>query len=269
MAVDTTFMDVYDMKLAAGRFFSRDFPTDTSKAVLVNEAAVRTFGWQKPENAIGKKFGKGEEARYVIGVIKDFNFESLHKPVEALMVEYSKGGNRLSLKIDARYTEEAINHVKKIWKTSIPDIPLEYAFVDESLKRQYGNEQKMQGIFYGFAGLSLLIACLGLFGLSIFIVERKVKEIGIRKVLGASVTGIVGLLSKDFMKLVLIAAVIASPLAWYFMHEWLQDFAYRINIGWWVFAIAGMIALLIALFTVSFKAIKAAIANPVKSLRTE
>ncbi len=269
MAVDTTFFDVYDMKLAAGRFFSRDFPTDTSKAVLVNEAAVRTFGWQKPENAIGKRFGKGDDTRYVIGVVKDFNFESLHKPVEALMIGYSKAGNRLSLKIDGRHTEEAINHIKKVWKTAVPDIPLEYAFVDETIQRQYGNEQKMQGIFYGFAGLSLLIACLGLFGLSIFIVERKVKEIGIRKVLGASVAGIVGLISKDFMKLVLVAAVIASPLAWYFMHEWLQDFAYRINIGWWVFGIAGTIALLIALVTVSFRAIKAAVANPVKSLRTE
>jgi putative ABC transport system permease protein len=173
------------------------------------------------------------------------------------------------LKIDARHTEEAINHIKKTWKASVPDIPLEYAFVDESIQKQYGNEQKMQGIFYGFAGLSLLIACLGLFGLSIFVVERKVKEIGIRKVLGASVPGIVGLLSKDFLKLVLIAAVIASPLAWYFMHEWLQDFAYRVNIGWWVFGIAGAIALFIALFTVSFRAIRAAMANPVTSLRTE
>ncbi|MGZ8525414.1 MAG: ABC transporter permease, partial [Chitinophagaceae bacterium] len=242
IAVDTTFMDVYDMKLAAGRFFSRSHPTDTSKSVLVNEAAVRTFGWQKPENAIGKRFGKGDEARYVIGVIKDFNFESLHKPVESLMIEYAKAGNRLSLRIDTRHTEEAINHIKKTWKTSVPDIPLEYSFVDDSIEKQYGNEQKMQGIFYAFAGLSLLIACLGLFGLSIFIVERKVKEIGIRKILGASVSGIVGLLSKDFMKLVLIAAFIASPLAWYFMHAWLQDFAYRIDIGWWVFGIAGTIA---------------------------
>ena len=269
MGVDTTFADVYNLKLAAGRFFSKSFPTDTSKAVLVNEAAVRTFGWQKPENAIGKRFGKGKDTRYVIGVIRDFNFENLHKPVEALLIGYEKAGSRLSLKIDARHTEEAINHIKKIWKASIPDIPLEYAFVDESIQKQYGNEQKMQGIFYGFAGLSLLIACLGLFGLSIFVVERKVKEIGIRKVLGASVPGIVGLLSKDFLKLVLIAAVIASPLAWYFMHEWLQDFAYRINIGWWVFGIAGAIALLIALFTVSFRAIRAAMANPVNSLRTE
>jgi len=269
MGVDTTFADVYNLKLAAGRFFSKGFPTDTSKALLVNEAAVRTFGWQKPENAIGKRFGKGDDARYVIGVTRDFNFESLHKPVEALMIEYAKAGNRLSLKIDARHTEEAINHIKKVWKTSVPDIPLEYAFVDESIGKQYGNEQKMQGIFYGFAGLSLLIASLGLFGLSIFVVERKVKEIGIRKVLGASVPGIVSLLSKDFLKLVLIAAVIASPLAWYFMHQWLQDFAYRINIGWWVFGVAGAIALFIALFTVSFRAIRAAMANPVKSLRTE
>jgi len=269
IGVDTTFFDTYSMKLAAGRFFSKNFPTDTTKAVLVNEAAVRTFGWQKPENAIGKRFGKGDDVRTVIGVIKDFNFESLHKPVEALLIEYARGGNRLSLKIDARHTDEAINHLQKIWKTSVPDIPLEFAFVDESIEKQYGNEQKMQGIFYGFAALSLLIACLGLFGLSIFVVERKVKEIGIRKVLGASISGIVGLLSAEFLKLVLIAAVIASPFAWYFMHEWLQDFAYRVNIGWWVFGVAGVTALLIALVTISFRAIKAALANPVKSLRTE
>ena len=137
------------------------------------------------------------------------------------------------------------------------------------MEKQYGNEQKMQGIFYGFAALSLLIACLGLFGLSIFVVERKVKEIGIRKVLGASVTGIVGLLSGDFLKLVLIAAVIAFPVAWWAMNKWLQDFAYRIDIGWWIFIAAGVITLLIALFTVIFQAIKAAVANPVKSLRTE
>src|SRR6185436_5378273 len=269
MGVDTTFFDTYGMKLAAGRFFSKDFPTDSTKAVLVNEAAVRTFGWENAENAIGKRFGKGDDATSVIGVIKDFNFESLHKPVEALLIYYARGGNRLSLKIDARHADEAINHLQKTWRSSVPGIPLEFAFVDESIEKQYGNEQKMQGIFYGFAGLSLLIACLGLFGLSIFVVERKVKEIGIRKVLGASVPGIVGLLSKDFLKLVIIAAVIASPLAFYFMHEWLKDFAYRINIGWWVFVASGIVALLIALLTISFKAVKAAIANPVKSLRTE
>jgi putative ABC transport system permease protein len=141
--------------------------------------------------------------------------------------------------------------------------------VDAEIAKQYGNELKMEGIFYGFSALSLLIACLGLFGLSTFVVERKIKEIGIRKVLGANVSGIVGLLSKDFLKLVLISILIATPLAWYFMNNWLQDFAYRIRINWWVFIAAGIIAIFIAFITVSIKSIRAAIANPVKSLRTE
>ncbi len=270
MGVDTNFLDTYDLKLTAGRFFSRDMPTDTIQAVLVNEAAVRTFGWQKPENAIGKRFGKGEDTRYVIGVVKDFHFESLHKPVEALMIAYARGGSRMSLKIDAAHIDEAINHLKKTWRvTAEQTIPLQYSFVDQRLNQQYGNEQKMQGIFVVFSALSLLIACLGLFGLTTFVVEHKVKEIGIRKVLGASVTGIVNLLSFDFLRLVLISLLIASPLAWYFMHNWLQDFAYRISVSWWIFIVAGLIALFIALVTVSFQAIKAALANPVKSLRAE
>lgn len=269
MAVDTSYFNTYNLKLAAGRFFSKDIPTDTTAAVLVNEAAVKTFGWQTPEKAIGKKFGKGKDAQYVIGVLKDFNFENLHKPVEALKINYSIHGSELSLKVDAGNMSLAIDNLKKIWKALVPDVPLQYAFVDENISKQYGNEQKMQGIFYAFAGLSLLIACLGLFGLSIFIVERKIKEIGIRKVLGASVGGIVSLLSKDFAKLVVISIIIATPFSWYFMNGWLEDFAYRINISWWIFALAGIIALAIALLTISFRAIKAAIANPVKSLRTE
>jgi putative ABC transport system permease protein len=269
LRADSSYLDTYDMQLAAGRFFAKDVPTDTTKSVLVNEAAVRTFGWEKPANAIGKRFGKGEDTRYVIGVVKDFNFESLHKPVEALLITYALPGDRLSLKVDAAHIEEVTAHLEKTWKALVPEVPLQYAFVDESIANLYGNEQKMQGIFYGFAGLSLLIACLGLFGLSIFIVERKIKEIGIRKVLGASIPNIVGLLSTDFLKLVLIAALIASPLAWYFMHQWLQDFAYRIDIKSWAFIAAGIIALLIAFLTISFRAVKAAIVNPVKSLRTE
>jgi putative ABC transport system permease protein len=269
MSVDTSFFDTYDIKLAAGRFFSPEFPADTAKSLLVNEAAVRTFGWLKPENAIGKRFGKGDDQQVVVGVVKDFNFESLHKPVEALRIGYAQRGNSLSLKIDTRHTDEALNHLKKIWPSSVPDIPLQYAFVDEKVNQQYGNENKMQGVFYAFAGLSVLIACLGLFGLSIYVVERKVKEIGIRKVLGASVPGLVNLLSKDFLVLVLLAILIATPISWIFMNEWLKDFAYRINVSWMVFIAAGLVAALIALLTVSVKAIKAAIANPVKSLRTE
>jgi putative ABC transport system permease protein len=269
MSVDADYFKTYDMKLAAGRFFSKDIPTDTIKSVLVNEAAVRTFGWQKPENAIGKPFGKGDRRQYVIGVVKDFNFESLHKPVEALMIYYSLHPGSLSLKIDASHIDEAVNQLKKTWSGLAAAVPLQYSFVDVEIAKQYGNELKMEGIFYGFSALSLLIACLGLFGLSTFVVERKIKEIGIRKVLGANVSGIVGLLSKDFLKLVLISILIATPLAWYFMNNWLQDFAYRIQINWWVFLASGIIAVFIAFITVSIKAIKAAIANPVKSLRTE
>jgi len=269
MSVDENYFDTYGMKLAAGRFFSKVFPTDTTKAIIVNEAAVRTFGWKSPQNAIGKRFDTGVNAQYVIGVVKDFNFEALHKPVEAMRITYARQGSEMSLKIDSKHIDAALNHVKKTWKAMAPDVPLEYSFVDEHIKEQYNNEQKMQGVFYAFAGLSLIIACLGLFGLSIFVVERKIKEIGIRKVLGANVPGIVIMLSKDFAVLVAIAVLIATPLSWYFMNNWLNDFAYRINIEWWMFAVAGVIALLIALITVSIKSIKAAIANPVKSLRTE
>jgi len=269
MSVDADYFKTYDMKLAAGRFFSKDIPTDTTKALLVNEAAVRTFGWQNPENAIGKPFGKGDETQYVIGVVKDFNFESLHKPVEALRIGYATRGSRISLKVDAAHIDEAIARLKATWSDLAPAVPLQYNFIEDEIAKQYGNEQKMEGIFYGFALLSLVIACLGLFGLSTFVVERKTKEIGIRKVLGANVSGIVGLLSKDFLKLVLISILIATPLAWYFMSKWLQDFAYRVHIEWWVFIAAGIIAVFIALVTVSIQSIKAAIVNPVKSLRAE
>jgi putative ABC transport system permease protein len=205
----------------------------------------------------------------VIGVVKDFNFESLHKPVEALLIGYTRDGQTLSLKIDAAHIDQAIQHVKQTWASLAPDVPLEYSFVDESIGRQYGSEQKMEGIFYVFSVLSLLIACLGLFGLTTFVVERKIKEIGIRKVLGASISGIVGLLSKDFLLLVLISMLIASPLAWYFMNNWLQSFAYHIHIYWWMFLLAGLLAILIAFITISFRAIKAAMANPVAALRNE
>ena len=269
MNVDDEYFRTYDMKLAAGRFFSKNISSDSTKAVLVNEASVRTFGWQTAQNAIGKKFGKGDQTRQVIGVIKDFNFENLHKPVEAVLVGFAHDGGLLSFKMDASHFEEALNHLKKTWQLLAPHVPLQYSFVDEKIGLQYGSEQKMQGIFYGFSGLSLLIACLGLFGLTTFVIERKVKEIGIRKVLGASVGGIVQLLSKDFLRLIIISILIATPIAWYFMNGWLADFAYRININWWVFLIAGAAAVAIAIVTVSLQAIRAAMANPVKSLRTE
>jgi putative ABC transport system permease protein len=235
----------------------------------VNEAAVRTFGWKNAEDAIGKRFGKGDNARYVIGVVRDFNFESLHKPVDALLIGYIGSANLLSLKIDVTHIHEAINQLSKTWKQVVADVPLEYFFVDARIAEQYGNEQKMEGIFYGFSLLSLLIACFGLFGLTTFVVERKTKEIGIRKVLGANVPGIVALLSRDFLKLVLLSLIIATPLAWYFMNDWLKDFAYRTRIEAWIFLASGAIAICIAFVTVSIQSIRVAVANPVKSLRTE
>ncbi len=269
MSVDENYFNTYGMQLAAGRFFSKDFPTDTSRAVIVNEAAVRTFGWKTPENALGKRFDTGKNAHYVIGVVKDFNFEPLHKPVEALRIMYARYSSEMSLKIDAEHIDAALDHIKRTWKTMVPEVPLEYSFVDDRLRDQYNNEKKMETVFYTFAGLSLVIACLGLFGLSIFIAERKVKEIGIRKVLGANLRGIVALLSKDFAGLIAIAIVIAIPLSWLYMNSWLNDFAYRINIEWWMFAVASIIALLVALLTISIKSVKAALENPIKSLRTE
>jgi putative ABC transport system permease protein len=267
--VDPDYMDTYDMSLAAGRFFSLDFPSDTTKAVIVNETAVKTFGWEKNENAIGKRFGKGEGAKYVVGVIKDFHFESLHKPVEAVMMHYARFAGTVSLKVDATHVDNAIEHLKATWKTVNPEVPLMYTFVDQDIKSQYGNEQKMQSLFYGFSALSLVIACIGLFGLTIFVVERKIKEISIRKVLGANGAGIVSLISKDFVKLVLIANVVAIPVAYFVMNKWLEDFSYRIEIKWWVFVAAGVMGLIIAFVTVSFQAIRAAMTNPATGLRTE
>lgn len=269
ISVDPDYFETYGMELAAGRFFSKDIATDTMKAVLVNEAAVRTFGWQKAEQAIGKRFGKGDDARSVIGVVKDFHFESLHKPVDALVVHFARGGNLLSLRLDRSNVKEAVRHLETTWQRMIPNVPLDYAFVDHQVAEQYGNEQVTETLFMLFSSLSLFIACLGLFGLVSFMAEQKVKEIGIRKVLGASVTGIVALLSKDFLRLVLIAMLIAAPLAWYFMEQWLQDFAYRIDISWWVFALAGFAALTIALLTIALRSLKAAFVNPVESLRSE
>jgi putative ABC transport system permease protein len=187
--VDPDYLATYNMSIVAGRFFSKEFPSDTTKGVLVNETAVKTFGWEKPENAIGKRFGKGDHAKYVVGVLRDFHFESLHKPVEAVMLHYARFAGTISLKVDASHADEAIEHLKSTWASINPEVPLLYSFVDEDIQKQYGNEQKMQSLFYAFSALSLIIACIGLFGLSIFVVERKIKEISIRKSVGCKWRG--------------------------------------------------------------------------------
>ena len=205
----------------------------------------------------------------IVGVVKNFHFESLHQNIGPLSMHIGNAPGLMSFKVSAANIPNVLQQAQAKWKAMAPGMPFAHQFLDDSFDRMYRNEQRVGKIAMIFSILTIFIACLGLFGLATFIAEQRTKEIGIRKVLGASVRNIVGMLSKDFLKLVLIAFVIAAPVAWYFMNNWLQDFAYRINIDWKVFVIAGAFALFVALITVSFQAIKAALSNPVKSLRTE
>ncbi len=271
VSVDYDFIPTYGIQMAAGRNFSREYGTDTSSFVL-NESAIKALGW-KTKDAIGKDFKYGNTKGHIIGVISDFHFESMHQSIVPLvLVMFPPNAayfNNLSVKFSGSNPAASIAWLENTWKKFLPEIPFEYNFLDENFDRLYGAEQRQGTIFTTFACIAIFIASLGLFGLSAFTISQRIKEIGVRKVLGADVAGIVALLSKDFLKLVLIAAIIAFPVAWYSMHNWLKDFAYRVNIQWWVFVIAAIAALAIALITVSFQAIKAAIANPVRSLRTE
>jgi putative ABC transport system permease protein len=206
------------------------------------------------------------------GVVNDFHFESLHQrilPMVFFLRDDNIGYNRVSIKINGHAVPAALSHVEKVWKKFLPETPFDYSFLDDSYTRLYDAELRQSTIFTVFSFIAIFIACLGLLGLSAFAISQRVKEIGIRKVLGAGVGTIVGLLSKDFLKLVLVAAFIAFPVAWIAMRKWLQDFAYRIPVPWWVFIVAGIVAALVAFATIAFQSIKAANANPVKSLRTE
>jgi putative ABC transport system permease protein len=259
--------------LVKGRNFSKEFGTD-SLGLVINESTAKVLGYDDP---IGKKIyttgfkgnNNAATAFNIIGVVKNFNYQSLHELVGPLVFLYGKNPYTASFKVKPSQIGSIISQVQSKWKTMASGMPFSYRFLDDSFNDMYKAEQRAGKLALIFSILTILIACLGLFGLASFIAEQRTKEIGIRKVLGASVNGIISLLSKDFMKLVLIASVLAFPVAWWCMHHWLQDFAYRINIGWWLFVLAAAIALMIALVTVSFQAIKAAIANPVKSLRTE
>ena len=267
LQIDYDFIPAYQIGMAAGRNFSRSYSTDTSMVVL-NETAVRQLGWT-PEQAIGKPFQYGPAKGQIIGVTKDFHFESLHQQMSALaMILTPRQLNWLSIPIQGNIPA-GVQRVETIWKKFFPERPFDYQFLDTRFDRLYAREQTQQTLFSIFAGVAILISCLGLFGLSMFMAEQRTKEIGIRKVLGASEASLVALFSKDFMKLVIIALVIASPVAWYAMHTWLTDFAYRTDIHWWVFLLAGGLTVLIALLTVSFQSVKAALMNPVKSLRSE
>jgi len=267
---DYDFLKTYDIPIVAGRNFSRSFSTDTNN-YLLNEAGVKALGWKNPENAIGRDIKYGGIQGKVVGVVKDSHFESLHQNIIPLLFALPSFNYypKISVKIDGHNVQSAISTLTDTWRKYLPESPFEYTFLDERFDRLYKSEQQQGQLFTIFSCIAILIACLGLFGLSAFTISQRFKEIGIRKVLGATVSQIVSELSKDFLKLVLIAAIIAFPVAWYSMNKWLLDFAYRINMSWWVFAIAGVTALIIAFATISFQSIKAALMNPVKSLRSE
>jgi putative ABC transport system permease protein len=271
--MDYDFLNVFKMQLLAGRNFSADFPKDRDTSAIITKSAVSLLGFKSPEDALGKTIlvpAFGDAKLIVVGVVKDYHQVSLKKTIEpSVFVCSIYQGEFYSVRIKTTNLAQSIQVIENSWTKAFAGNPFNYTFLDEYFNRQYANERRFGKLFTAFALLAIIIGCLGLFGLSSYTASQRIREIGIRKVLGASVGSVVVLLSKDFMKLIIISLVIASPIAWWVMDNWLQDFAYRIDIGWWVFAIAGFAALVIAMLTVSFQAIKAALLNPVKSLRSE
>ncbi|HEX6982448.1 MAG TPA: ABC transporter permease [Balneolaceae bacterium] len=266
--VDVDYLETLGIKLKTGRQLSAQRPTDLKEAVLLNEVAVAELGWKDP---VGKtiSFG-GQDPQTVIGVVENFHFTSFHEKIAPIFIRhYQRWVAYTAVKINTNELKQALEQIEQIWLQFAPNYPFDYFFLNEAFEQLYRSEHRIARIFTIFFCIAIFIACLGLFGLAAYASERRTKEIGIRKVMGATVSNIVSLLSKDFLKLVLIGFVIAVPIAWYFMQQWLQDFAYRIEIGFGIFLLAGALALFIALATVSWQSIRAALANPVDSLRSE
>jgi putative ABC transport system permease protein len=270
--IDEHYLALMGMKIIAGRNFDISIASDTTESVIINETLANTVLGKTAEKAIGQQFkARGDKFKTVIGVTRDFNFESLTHAVRPQLFVMNNNFPPSKFFVRVRPGDPAVSLslLEKKWKNIVVDLPFKYSFLDEDMNRFYKSEERWSEIVGWAGGISIFLACLGLFGLAALAAINREKEIGIRKVLGASVPAIVRLLSRDFLKLVFIALVIASPFAWYFMNKCLQDYVYRINIGWWVFAVTGSVAVLIAFITISFQAVKAAIANPVNSLRSE
>ena len=268
--VDFGFLEQYKFKLLAGRTFSKDIATDTMQAMLLNEKAVTLFGYASPQAAIGKNFSQWGKKGRIIGVIKNYNFTGLQKEITPLSICLNFDDcNYLSVKLSGRDLPATIAAIKSRWNKIAPSRSFDYFFLDEAFNKQYRAEERFGRLFINFAVLAIFISCLGLLGLASYSTVQRTKEVGVRRVMGASAAGIVRLLSVDFLKLVIIAFLIAVPLAWIVMDRWLHDFAYREPIAWWIFALSGTGAVIIAFATISYQAIHAAIANPVKSLRSE
>ncbi|HRI60244.1 MAG TPA: ABC transporter permease, partial [Saprospiraceae bacterium] len=272
---DSRFVPALGLDLIAGRNFRDDTGLGDSCSVILNEAAVRAIGWENPVGKWMRYPGNGNQRFQCVGVMRDFHLGSVRGAIEPAAIFHQSSN---SYRVWASYivarlrpgTEQSVlEKTARLWAAAIPNAPFKFDFLDASFARIYRSEAKMGSVLGVFTGLALFIGCLGLFALAAFTAERRTKEIGIRKVLGASVAGITGLLAKGFLKLVVIAILIASPVAYFFMQKWLADFAYRIDIQWWMFAVAGAVAVAVAFLTVGFQSVKAALANPVKSLRSE
>jgi len=264
MAIDKDFMSFFKMKLSQGAVFTGAVADSTH--FILNEAAVKEIGLKNP---IGKRFRMWKTNGTIIGVVKDFHFASMREKISPSIFYYTKDLNSMYIKTDGRNAQKAINAAQDQFKQYNGQYPFDYTFLDDIFNNLYKGEQREGTLFNYFAGIAIMISCLGLLGLAAFTAQVRTREIGVRKVLGATVSEIIGLLAKDFIKLVLIAIAIAIPAAWFSMNKWLEDFAYRINIGWYVFVLAGLTAIIIAFITISFQSVKAALANPVKSLRSE
>ena len=273
LIVDHDYLNLFKIPLAYGRNFSNE-KSANGKEYIINQALAKELLKDKKqasvESLLGKHFGF-DSAGTIVGIAKDFNFNSLHYKIETLFMFNQKewGFNNLSVKINGDKAKESLAYIETVWRKNFLDHPLEYQFLDDHFEELYRADTQITSIVAMMAILAIIISCLGLFGMASYSAEKRFKEIGIRKVLGASVQNIIGMLSKDFLRHVLIATLIAWPIAWLCINKWLQDFAYRVNLSWWVFILAGVAALLIALLTISFQAIRAATANPVESLRTE
>jgi putative ABC transport system permease protein len=270
--IDEDYLETMGMRLVEGRNFSSQVAADTT-ALILNESAAKFLGnhdilERKLYRIIDENTKRLQEFR-VIGIVKDFNFSSLREKVKPLAFMYGADEGGITLKIASGNIIEALPAIEKQWKSIGSDLPFEYSFMDQDFDKLYKGERQSGKLITYFASLSILISCLGLFGLATYMAEQRTKEIGIRKVMGASIAGITALLSKDFLRLVLIAVAIATPVAYHFTNKWLQGFAYHIDVEWWVFILASMMAAIIAFITVSIRAIKAAVQNPVNSLRAE
>jgi putative ABC transport system permease protein len=275
VVTDHDYFETLGINILEGRSFSKDEKAD-SNSIILNESAVEILGFTR-ENAIGKSIfyevgQPGRRSLKIIGIVHNFNFESLHtqiKPIGFATNYFANKNSYVIANVKMSSYSGQVSEIEKAWKKVNPDTPFIYSFLDQEFQKNYEHDALTSRIIIAFTGIAIFLACLGLFGLAAFSAEQRTREIGIRKVLGASVSGVASLLSKDFIKLVLLSIVIGSPVAWFVMNQWLQAFAYKVSIRWWMFLEAGSIAVFIALLTVGFQAVRAANRNPVSSLRSE